>query len=236
MAQIEIGQVTASWAQSHQFCTRYFKTIHSTNDLAKKNAFTDDDLENEFILYVADEQTHGRGRFDRTWTMPKPGSALISSWSFQILKPAKPTLTALAGLSLYHVAKTTWPFLNWSLKAPNDLYLDDQKIAGLLLETVSQGSEHRLIVGLGMNVLSVPAEIETATCLLKKLSANTPLLGEDWILFLERLFFEFSMLVPNADQDMNSTQIESLRIALNQFPLLEKTYDTHSDVKAELWR
>ncbi len=236
MNNIQIGKVTATWAKSHQFCHRYFSTIESTNDIAKKNAFTDDDLENEFILYIADEQTQGRGRFDRTWTMPKTGSALISSWSFQILKPAKPTLTALAGLSLYHAAQTTWPFLNWSLKAPNDLYLDDHKIAGLLIETVTQGSEHRLIVGLGMNILSVPAEIETATCLLKKLSANAPLLGEDWILFLERLFFEFSLLVPNADQDLNSTQLESLIVALNRFPQLEKKYISHAEITAELWR
>jgi biotin-(acetyl-CoA carboxylase) ligase len=51
-------------------------------------------------LYLTDEQTKGRGRFDRTWSMPKPGSALISSWSFQIMQPPKPTLTALAGLAL----------------------------------------------------------------------------------------------------------------------------------------
>ncbi len=236
MDHIQIGSVTATWAENHKFFTKYFKSIESTNDLAKKNAFSDDDLENEFVLYVTDEQTKGRGRFDRSWTMPKSGSALISSWSFQITKPAKPTLTALAGLSLYHAAQTTWPFLNWSLKAPNDLYLDEKKIAGLLIETVSQGSEHRLIVGLGMNVLSAPTEIATATSLLKNLSPKTPLLGEDWILFLERLFFEFSLLVPNAEADLNTTQLESLLIALNKFPLLEKKYSSHADIKAELWR
>jgi BirA family transcriptional regulator, biotin operon repressor / biotin---[acetyl-CoA-carboxylase] ligase len=236
MDQIKIGEVTSTWAKSHQFCTRYSKSIDSTNDIAKKNAFTEDDLENEFILYVTDEQTKGRGRFDRTWSMPAVGSALISSWSFQILKPAKPHLTALAGLALYHAANATWPFLNWSLKAPNDLYIDDKKIAGLLLETVSQGSEHRLIVGLGMNILNAPADIITSTSLLKNLSAKTPLLGEDWILFLERLFFEFSLLIPNADNELNSTQLESLLVALNHFPLLEKKYTTHTEIKSELWR
>jgi BirA family transcriptional regulator, biotin operon repressor / biotin---[acetyl-CoA-carboxylase] ligase len=236
MNEIKLGEVTAHWAENHKFCVRYSKSVESTNDIAKKNAFTEDDLENEFILYVTDEQTKGRGRFDRTWSMPNAGSALISSWSFQILKPAKPHLTALAGLALYHAAHTTWPFLNWSLKAPNDLYVDDKKIAGLLLETVSQGSEHRLIVGLGMNILNSPTEITTSTSLLKNLSAKTPLLGEDWILFLERLFFEFSLLIPNADLDLNSTQLESLLTALNKFPLLEKKYSNHTDIKSELWR
>jgi BirA family transcriptional regulator, biotin operon repressor / biotin---[acetyl-CoA-carboxylase] ligase len=236
MNEIKIGEVTATWAESHKFCVRYTTSVDSTNDIAKKNAFTEDDLENEFILYVTDEQTKGRGRFDRTWAMPDIGSALITSWSFQILKPAKPHLTALAGLALFHAANSTWPFLNWSLKAPNDLYVDDKKIAGLLLETVSQGSEHRLIVGLGMNILNSPTEITTATSLLNSLSAKTPLLGEDWILFLERLFFEFSLLIPNADLDLNSTQLESLQSALNKFPLLEKKYSNHKDIKSELWR
>jgi BirA family biotin operon repressor/biotin-[acetyl-CoA-carboxylase] ligase len=235
MKDIKIGQITSSWAESHKLCTRYTISTDSTNNLAKKNAFTEDDLENEFVLYLTDEQTHGRGRFDRKWIMPAPGSALISSWSFQILKPAKPTLTALAGLSLYNCANITWPFLNWSLKAPNDLYIDDKKVAGLLLETVSQGSEHRLIVGLGMNILSEPNEVKTSTCLLKNLSAKTPLLGDDWILFLERLFFEFSLLIPNSDVDLNSTQLESLRVALNKFPLLEKKYETINDIEIDLW-
>jgi len=236
MDQINIGEVTSSWAKNHKFCTRYSKSIESTNNTAKKNAFTEDDLENEFIIYITDEQTQGRGRFDRKWSMPKPGTALISSWSFQILTPAKPTLTALAVLALYQAAKTTWPFLNWSLKAPNDLYVNEKKIAGLLLETVSQGSEHRLIVGLGMNILSQPDDVPTSTSLLKNLSAKTPLLGEDWILFLERLFFEFSLLIPNANSDLNSTQLESLLTVLNKYPLLEKKYTTHSEIKTELWR
>jgi BirA family biotin operon repressor/biotin-[acetyl-CoA-carboxylase] ligase len=234
--QIQIGEVTAHWAQSHQLCTRYFKSIPSTNDTAKKNAFTEDDLENEFIFYITDEQTQGRGRFDRTWSMPKLGSALISTWSYQILKPAQPTLTALVGLALYHSARTTWPFLNWSLKAPNDLYIDDKKVAGLLIETISQGSEHRLLIGLGMNILSAPIEITSATSLLKKLSPSTPLLGEDWVLFLERLFFEFSLLTPNVDAVLNTTQLESILSALNQFPGLEKKYSSHKEITAQLWR
>jgi len=236
LQELQIGQITKAWAESHQLTTRYSKQVTSTNDLAKKNSFTEDDLENEFVLYLTDEQTMGRGRFDRTWSMPKTGSALISSWSFQILQPAKPTLTALAGLALYNSAQMTWPFLNWSLKAPNDLYINNNKVAGLLLETVSQGSEHRLIIGLGLNVLASPDDIETSTSLLENLSSRTPLLGEDWILFLERLFFELSLLVPSADQDLTTTQMESLLVALNQFPDLEKDYTSHSELKAELWR
>lgn len=234
--EIKIGEISHIWAQSHKLCSRYIKSVESTNDLAKKNAFTDDDLENEFVLYITDEQTKGRGRFDRTWSAPKSGTSLLSSWSFQIVKPAKPTVTALAGLALYHAANTTWPFLNWSLKAPNDLYLNDKKVAGLLLETVTQGSEHRLILGLGMNILAVPSDIENATSLLKNLSSKTPLLGEDWTLFLERLFFEFSLLIPHVDLELNTTQLQSLLTVLNQFPLLEKKYTSHSEISKELWR
>lgn len=233
---IKIGETTATWAKSQGFFNRYFPVTTSTNDIAKKEAFTPDLLENEFCLYLTDEQTAGRGRLERTWTSPQAGGALLSSWSFQVDSAPQPIFTTLAGLALYASAKATWPFLDWHLKSPNDLYIKNKKVAGLLVETVSQGSEYRLIIGLGINILSHPAEIDTSTCLLKNLNAEAPLLGEDWISFIERLFFEFSRLIPQITEEPTTTQMQSLLYVLNQFPLLEKKYSSFADLKAELWR
>jgi len=233
---ILIGETTAAWAKSQGFFNRYFSVTTSTNDVAKKEAFSPDLLENEFCLYLADDQTAGRGRLERTWTSPQAGSALLSSWSFQVDVAPQPILTTLLGLGLYMSAKTTWPFLQWHLKSPNDLYLKDKKVAGLLVETVSQGSEYRLVIGLGMNILAHPAEVESSTCLLKNLSADTPLLGDDWISFIERLFFEFSRLIPLISAEPTTTQMHSLLHILNEFPLLEKKFASVEQLKEELWR
>jgi BirA family transcriptional regulator, biotin operon repressor / biotin---[acetyl-CoA-carboxylase] ligase len=139
-------------------------------------------------------------------------------------------------LALFTAAQATWPFLNWSLKAPNDLFVEDKKIAGLLLETVSQGSEFRMIIGLGMNIFSNPEDIPTATHLLENLSPETPLLGEDWVLFLERLFFEFSSLVPWITEPLNSTQNARLIYALNKNPILKNKILSATEMNEELWR
>lgn len=223
---IQIGEVTAAWASAHQFKVKYTPQTGSTNDDAKNEAFTDEALENEFILYTTDDQTKGRGRFDRTWTGPRKGSALYSTWSFLIEELPQPRFTALVGLALYNAALTTWPFLEWSLKAPNDLFIKDKKVAGLLIETLSQGADRRLIIGVGLNVFASPESVPTATSILKNLDKDTPLLGEDWIQFLERFFFELSLVVPTAHEDLTTTQKKSLITALNRHPHLEKKYSS----------
>lgn len=236
MSEIQIGQVTEAWAKNQGLTVKYYKEINSTNAVAKTEAFSQQALENEFVLYVTDSQTQGRGRFDRTWSTPNKGAALISSWSFQMAEMPQPTITALVGLALFNAAKITWPFLNWSLKAPNDLLIDDKKVAGLLVETVSQGDEYRCIVGLGLNVLAFPSDIPQASSLLKHLSAETPLLGEDWIHFLERFFFELSLVIPVAHEPLNSTQVAQIIYALNENPNLAEKFESVDDLSEELWR
>ena len=236
MSEIQIGLVTQAWAKNQGLTVKYLVETQSTNTVAKNEAFLPECLENEFVLYLTDHQTQGRGRFDRTWSTPQKGTGLISSWSFQITEMPEPTITTLAGLAVFNAARTTWPFLNWSLKAPNDLFIGDKKVAGLLVETVSQGDEYRCIIGLGFNVLAFPAEVTQATSLLRNLTVDTPLLGEDWIIFIERLFFEFSLLIPAAHEKLNSTQTAQLIFALNQNPLLTEKFQSATELTEELWR
>lgn len=233
---IQIGQIVHAWAQHKNLKSIYHANLPSTNDLAKTNSFSEDELENEFTLYLTDNQTAGRGRQDHTWTTPAIGSSLLSSWSYQIEKTPKPYVTALCGLAFYNAAKATWPFLEWSLKAPNDIYLAEKKVAGLLVETVSQGAEYRLIIGLGFNVFSYPKSILTSTSLLESLPSHLPLLGEDYIAFIERLFFEFSNAVSLSNDELNTSVIESLIIALNQNPILKQKIETQKQLLEVLWR
>ncbi len=105
---------------------------------------------------VADEQTAGRGRLDRRWTAPA-GSSLLCSFLF---RPNVPTdrffsLTALVALAAADAcrAEGVAPDLKW----PNDLVVDDRKLAGILAETVpaaggAEISAPAVVVGLGLNV------------------------------------------------------------------------------------
>ncbi|AGH96044.1 biotin--[acetyl-CoA-carboxylase] ligase [Pseudobdellovibrio exovorus] len=224
LSDIRIGQVTAQWAKAQKISSQYFPKIDSTNLKAKTEAFSEEAFNEHLILYVTDHQTAGRGRGQNTWSDAGSGSQLLSTWSFMLEQALHPTAAPMMGLALYRAAVATWPFLEWNLKAPNDLYIGNKKVAGLLLESLSQGSDHRLLVGLGLNVISSPENVSTATSLVHELPESVPLLAEDWIAFLERLVFEMSFSLQLAHEAMNSTSTQALLHALNKHPLLKEQY------------
>lgn len=229
LSDIQIGEVTAQWAKSINLKTNYYKSIDSTNLQAKKQAFEQEELENEVVVYFTDDQTAGRGRFDHTWSTPAFGTSLLSTWSFAISQAPSPQTTLKVGLALYNSICATWG-LNFSLKAPNDLFLGEKKVAGILVETVTQGFEHRLLIGLGLNVLSHPKEILTATSLISNFPKNMPLLGDDWISFVDRFLYELTLLIPTVSDDLTSTQQLNIIKILNQNPKLEKPYTSFNEV------
>lgn len=223
LEQIRIGATSAQWAKHNQIPSFYEKTVTSTNDLAKAEAF-DKDAAEDVKVYFCDHQTKGRGRGANVWNEGQTGTALLSSWSYLLGVAPQPILTPRVGLALLTAAHSVWPFLDWSLKAPNDLYVGDKKIAGLLLETVSQGDEFRLVVGLGFNALAAPDNIPTATSLLVELPHGVPLLGEDWVAFLEHWFFSLTDAVTREPGPLSTTERESLKWALNLRPGLQERY------------
>lgn len=136
----------------------------------------------------------------------------------------QPVLAPALGLSVFRAAMTTWPDLPLSLKAPNDLYLGKQKVAGLLLETLQQGSQTRLILGLGLNVFSKP-DLPIATALSDVLPLDR--ISElGWNLFLDRLWLELVSAMRETKTVLSPNQCESLRYALNRNPNIEYAYET----------
>lgn len=224
LADIRIGQVTDQWAKTQKIPSQYSESIASTSTKAKTEAFSEQALSEHLILYIAEKQTGGRGRGTNSWSSASLGSQLLSTWSFMVESAPHPTVSPMMGLALYRAANSTWPFLNWNLKAPNDLYIGNKKAAGILLETLSQGDDQRLLIGLGLNVISHPAEVETSTSIAEELSKATPLLAQDWICFLERLVFEFSFSLQLSFEPLNSTSAQSLLHALNLHPHLKEKY------------
>ncbi|MFR9676152.1 biotin--[acetyl-CoA-carboxylase] ligase [Streptomyces sp. TR06-5] len=104
-------------------------------------------------VLVAEEQTAGRGRLERTWTAPARSGIFVSV----VLEPAPPVerwgwlplLTGVAAASA--LARTAG--IDCLLKWPNDLLteIDDEerKIGGILAE---RAGDRMLVVGLGLNV------------------------------------------------------------------------------------
>ena len=104
----------------------------------------------EPVLLVGERQTAGRGRLGRGWRSA-PGESLTFSLGLQ-LAPAD-----WAGLSLaVGVALAESLDARIRLKWPNDLWLGDRKLGGILIETASFGGDSQArrfaVIGVGLNV------------------------------------------------------------------------------------
>lgn len=110
------------------------------------------------VLLVAEQQTAGRGRLGREWhsdstAAPVPAGA-TATWpalTFSIGMPFAPQ--DWSGLSLavgVSVAGALHPALG--LKWPNDIWLNDRKLAGILIETAAIGNNRYVVVGVGINI------------------------------------------------------------------------------------
>lgn len=213
----KVGDVTQQWSVRSGLVTHFSESMTSTNSVAKA-----DTPVTGISLWVCNQQTEGRGRGTNTWQAPT-GDCLLSSWVFPLPKAPQPVTTPLIGLALYRAANATWNYLPWALKAPNDLYLGKKKIAGLLLETVQQGNEFTLIVGLGFNVFAAPL-LETATSLSKNLEDASALSEKIWIEFLDRLLLELTLSIGAMKTALTAHDSASLLVALNALPHLEEKY------------
>jgi BirA family biotin operon repressor/biotin-[acetyl-CoA-carboxylase] ligase len=151
---------TRAWAETREINLVYTTETGSTNNDAKAAASREDD---EFVLYLTAHQTAGRGRGQNHWLDTGSGECLLSTWSLRVPSAPQAITGPRVGLALFASAARAWPSLAWGLKAPNDLYLAGQKVAGLLVESVSSGSQHRLLVGLGLNVANHPRSFSAAT-------------------------------------------------------------------------
>ena len=103
------------------------------------------------VLLVAEQQTAGRGRLGRAW-QSGAGDSLTFSLGLMLAPADWSGLSLAVGVCL---ADALHPRLQ--LKWPNDLWLDDRKLGGILIETASTGegpaTARYAVVGVGINVV-----------------------------------------------------------------------------------
>jgi len=222
-----IGELSKDWCEKSRLPVKYELSVSSTNSVAKEKIISDQPIS----LYLSNHQTAGRGRGDHTWS-DTSGGQLLSSWVFQMRLPPQPVLSPALGLAVWTAIKASFPWLDLSLKAPNDLYLGEKKTAGLLIENVGMGNSHRFIVGFGLNVWKAPTDVATSTCLADHMANE--LTPEIWLNVMDRLLLEMSLAVSQTRAVLKPQQQRALLQALNQFPGLEKPY-LKVDDDGSLW-
>ena len=99
----------------------------------------------------AEIQTAGRGRRGKNW-QSNFGGALTFSWlrSFNLPVQRLSGLSLVAGLA---VARALAEFhIKVQLKWPNDLYLQNKKLGGILIDLINDKQQVRVVTGIGINI------------------------------------------------------------------------------------
>ena len=127
-----------------------FDSIDSTNAEALKQARRGAD---EGLYIVAQQQTAGRGRHGRAWISPRNAGLYLSV----VLRPkidAKylPLITLASGIAVYETLAGLG--LKPDIKWPNDILINEKKIAGILAETTETEMGLAVTVGIGLNLSS----------------------------------------------------------------------------------
>ncbi len=129
------------------------------------------------VVLVAEHQTAGRGRLDRTWTTPARSGITLSF----LVRPSTveaarwPWLPLMAGLVVAATLRDQ-AGVAAAVKWPNDVIVDDRKLAGILVERVEAiGRTPAAVVGIGLNVSLRDDElpVPTATSLVLEQATTT---------------------------------------------------------------
>lgn len=116
-----------------------FEEIASTQDYAKELYLRQ---EHDFVVF-ADKQYLGRGRNGHSWQ--SPGGGLWFSFDIDFFN-AGSLFTMAVGVAIKEVLEEFYD-CNIKLKWPNDLFLDDKKVGGIICEKLAD----KVIVGIGIN-------------------------------------------------------------------------------------
>ncbi|MFK8165569.1 MAG: biotin--[acetyl-CoA-carboxylase] ligase [Lewinella sp.] len=155
-------------------------------------------------VYLADEQTAGRGQGTNSWHAT-PGDNLTFSMVVYPDHLAVDRIFVLTQLSGLAVAETVAHFLpselavTVRLKWPNDVYVGNQKIAGILVQNGLRGSKVSWsVIGIGLNVneTSFPEELLDKATSLALLSGTTFVAKEVLNFLLARLANNYQLSDP----------------------------------------
>ena len=138
-----------------------YKSVSSTSIVAKKMNYE------PWTVIWSEEQTLGYGRKKRSWFSPKGGlyfSIILPKSTIQDLQ----TLTILASFVTAKIIKENFK-LEPFIKLPNDIFINQKKVGGILTENIIGEDVKFSIMGIGLdtNIEKYPKELENIATSLK---------------------------------------------------------------------
>ena len=177
--------------QLNNYNVEYFESVSSTNKLLKSEEY----LEN--TLLITEEQTNGIGRLNRNFVSNKSKGIYMSlkikpTFDLNNINKLTPSIGVIISNSIFKQTNIH-PYIKWV----NDIYLNDLKISGILVESVIKNNTiEYLIIGIGINCFkqdfkelnNIASSIEKETNII----VNRNLLIIDIIEGIEKLLNDFN--------------------------------------------
>ena len=133
---------------------KYLEEVDSTNAWALRESAPDHGA----TVYIADQQSAGRGRRGRQWQSPAGGNLYFSLSRRFIRREDLSCLSLVTGLAVANTLRTLG-YQNIGLKWPNDIFHHEKKLGGILIESATiDARQISLVIGVGIN-LKMPDDI-----------------------------------------------------------------------------
>jgi len=127
------------------------ESLPSTNAFLADRATTDG---RSGLVVIAEYQSEGRGRLDRSWVSPPRAGLTLSALvrPYDVAASRWPWIALAAGLAVGAALRHT-AGVEAVLKWPNDVLVGERKVAGVLVERVESGPfPPAAVIGIGLNV------------------------------------------------------------------------------------
>jgi BirA family biotin operon repressor/biotin-[acetyl-CoA-carboxylase] ligase len=196
---------------------RYLENTPSTIWVGKQMCSEGDVGKMHGMVIIAEEQTGGIGRMGRAWVSPSGGI-----WITIVLKPRVPIdhifmITMAGSIAIARAIRKEFD-LGALIKWPNDIFIGNKKVAGLLLELAAEAdSVHYCLLSIGIDV-NVPLNQFSPT-LQKDITSISAEVGHevDRASFLARILKEFEsryLLIESGEYEAIIREWKSLSCTL----------------------
>jgi BirA family biotin operon repressor/biotin-[acetyl-CoA-carboxylase] ligase len=165
-------------------------------------------------VLIAEHQSAGRGRLDRIWTAPPRSGLTLSALVRPIGVPDEywPWIPLLSGLAVAAAARRVAK-VEASLKWPNDVVVEDRKLAGLLVERVEAGAGPAAVIGIGLNVSlrsdELPVPDATSLALERAATTDRSVLARAVLRNLEGLLRHWQSTGGNPDDGLRTSYVDA---------------------------
>lgn len=210
---------------------RYLESTQSTIQVGKQLCAEGDCEKMHGLVIIAEEQSEGVGRMGRTWVSPTGGI-----WVTIVLKPAIPIdhifmLTMAGSIAVVRAIRKEFD-LGALIKWPNDIFIGNKKVAGLLLELSAEADVvHYCLLSIGIDV-NIPVK-KFSMDIRDQVTSICAEVGHevDRASFLARILKEFEshyLLIEGGEYDAIIREYKSLSCTLEnrvQIRTLKKSFE-----------